>query len=70
MSLYKGKDLVTGYYVYGPLLIQDGKTWINDIECGLIPVEPESVSLDSNGTTFPFAGPVTRTASYPKEKGK
>ena len=40
---YKGKEISTGYYVYGPLSIIDGEYYIDDFESGKVLVYPESV---------------------------
>ena len=42
---YKGKDIITGYWVYGPLYTDDTGCYIDDIESGLVQVECDSVEL-------------------------
>lgn len=42
---YKGKDVVTGYWVYGPLYANESGYYIDDIESGLVRVEPDSVEI-------------------------
>ena len=61
-TLYKGKDIVTGYYVYGPLYIEEGHAYINDIEAGLVPVDVNTIKLD-DGNEQPDSKRVLRTAS-------
>ena len=60
---YKGKDLLTGFYVYGPVYKDEtGKIYIDDIEAGLVPVDPNTVCVD-NGNELPDPKRIFRTAS-------
>lgn len=45
--IYKGKDEITGYYVYGPLTINEQGYFINDVEAGLVKVLPETITVDN-----------------------
>ena len=46
-SYSKGKDLVTGFWVYGPAYKDEtGKMYIDDVEAGFVTVDPESVEYD------------------------
>ena len=51
---YKGKDITTGYYVYGPLYANETGYYIDDIEAGLVKVEPGSVEItEEKGSYVP-----------------
>ena len=58
---YKGKDMLTGYYVYGPLFEDgEGNSYIDDIEAGCVKVYPETVELDT--VESPTETTINRTA--------
>jgi hypothetical protein len=40
---YKRKDIITGYWVYGPLYMDDSGCYIDDVEAGLVQVEFNSI---------------------------
>ena len=62
-SHYKGKDIITGYWVYGPLHIDDSGCYIDDIESGLVQVEYNSIEqIEEKGVSIP------RTANDSSEK--
>jgi len=51
---YKGKDITTGYWVYGPLYIDDSGYYIDDIEAGNVKVEYNSIEqIGEYGVSIP-----------------
>lgn len=51
---YKGKDIITGYYVYGPLYMDDSGYYIDDVEAGIVKVEYNSIEqIEEKGVSIP-----------------
>ena len=51
---YKGKDIMTGYWVYGPLYIDDSGCYIDDVESGIVQVEYNSIEqTEEKGVSIP-----------------
>ena len=51
---YKGKDIITGYYVYGPLYMDDSGYYIDDVEAGVVKVEYNSIEqIEEKGVSIP-----------------